>query len=329
MVNVGFVGVGGIAQRHIRSLEQLGGNRMVAFCDAVAERAAEAAAKHGGTAYTDMERMLEAEAEALDAVFLCTPPFVRAEPIEAIAGRGIAVFSEKPPAFDLSQGRRALAAIRASGVISNVGFMYRWMEIVTRARDLMEGRRLSAVRSVFLNGPAVELHLPGWFYLQERSGGPLLDQAIHLLDLHRFFAGEVTSVYALGNNRIQPKSDTFTIEDTHTLSLTFASGVIGSHTHSWTCRPGRAEVELISDEARLDIDLFANRLWGVVDGKDIDFTPGDDCYVTEVQHFLAAVEQGDPGRMRSPYADGLRTATVTWAALESVAAGAVRAPSDV
>ncbi len=125
MVNVGFVGVGGIAHRHIRSLEQLGGNRIVAFCDTMPDRATAAADEHGGTAYTELERMLLTE--ELDAVFLCTPPFVHAEPIEAITARGIAIFSEKPPAFDLAQGRRALAAIGASGVVSNVGFMYRWM----------------------------------------------------------------------------------------------------------------------------------------------------------------------------------------------------------
>ncbi len=200
-------------------------------------------------------------------------------------------------------------------------------DVVTRARELLVGRPLVAVRSVFLDGPAVTMQLPAWFYLKERSGGPLLDQAIHVLDLHRFFAGEVTSVYALGHNAVQPKRESFTIEDTYTLSLRFASGVIGSHTHSWACRARRAEVELISDRSRLDIDLFANRLWGVVDGKEIEFAPGDDCYVTEVRNFLAAVEQRDPDRMRSPYADGLRTATVTWAALDSVAAGGVRVPS--
>lgn len=324
MLNVGFVGVGGIAQRHIKNLTDLGGTRLTAFCDVVAERAEQAARAHGAAAYTDTERMLQAE--QLDAVFICTPPFVRDEPITVAAAKGIAVFCEKPPAFAAAQGQRGLAALRAAGVISNVGFMYRWLEAVSRAKELLDGRPLSAIRSVFLCGPAVDLKLPGWFYLKERSGGPLLDQAIHVLDLHRYFAGEVVGVHALGNNRIQPKSASFTIEDTYTVNLKFASGVIGSHTHSWACRSAAAEVELISADLRLSIELESGRLHGVVDGTPVEFAPGDDCYRTEVERFLVAVERREQDLMRSPYADGLRSAAVTWAALASVESGQVEVP---
>ena len=324
MLNVGFVGVGGIAQRHIRSLTDLGGTRLAAFCDVVPERAQQAARAHGGSPYTDVDRMLDSE--QLDAVFVCTPPSVRAEPIMAAAARGVAVFCEKPPAFDVAQGRRALEGLRVAGVIHNVGFMYRWLDAVTRAKELLEGRPLSVIRSAFLCGPAVDMNLPAWFYLKERSGGPLLDQAIHVLDLHRYFAGDVAAVHALGNNRIRPKSDSFTIEDTYTVNLRFTSGVIGSHTHSWACRSVHTEVELVSAELRLTIDLAAGRLRGVVDGAPVQLAPDDDCYRTEVQRFLTAVERRDQSVLRSPYPDGLRSAAVTWAALTSVESGRVEAP---
>lgn len=329
MLRVGFIGTGGIAQRHIQSLERLGAGRarIAAFCDTVVEKAQQEARGHGGAAYADFAQMLHAE--ALDAVFLCTPPFVRAEPIEAVAARGLALFCEKPPAFDAAQGRRALAAIGAAGVVSNVGFMYRWLKIVDRAKELMMSRRLAAVRSAFLCGPAVEDNLPPWFYLKERSGGPVMDQAIHVLDLHRHLAGEVASVHALGNNQIRAKSETFTIEDTYTLNLAFESGAIASHTHSWACKPGLGQVELISDGARLVIDLFANRLTGIVDGAPLDYAPGDDPYLTEVDHFLAAVERRDPGDLRSPYADAVRSCAVSWAALRSVETGRVEAPEPL
>ena len=326
VLRIGFIGTGGIAQRHIRSLEQLGAGRarIAACCDVVLDKAEQAARAHGGTAHADFGRMLDAE--PLDAVFLCTPPFVRAEPIEAVAARGLAVFCEKPPAFDAAQGRRALAAIRAAGVVSNVGFMYRWLGVVDRAKEIMAGRRLAAVRSAFLCGPAVDGNLPGWFYLKERSGGPVMDQAIHVLDLHRYLAGEVASVHALGNNQIRPKGEAFTIEDTYTLNLAYASGAIASHTHSWACRPGLGQVEIISEDARLVIDLFANRLTGLVDGVAVDYAPGDDPYLTEVDRFLAAVERRDPTGLRSPYADAVQTCAVTWAALRSVETGRVEVP---
>ncbi len=326
-LRVGFIGTGGIAQRHLKSLRQLGPERArpVAFCDIDEARAAQAAAGYGGTVYTDSKRMVDAE-DGLDAVFVCTPPFARAEPIEAAAARGLAIFCEKPPAFDAEQGRRALAAIRRAGVITNVGFMYRWLRAVDRARDLLEGRTIAAVRSAFLCGPAVERNLPAWFYLQDRSGGPLMDQAIHVLDLHRYFAGEVASVHALAHTTFREHTADFTIQEAYSLNLAYASGAIASHLHSWACTAAMGQVEWISDRARLAVDLFANRLIGTVDGTPVDETFTDDPYLREVDQFLRAVADGDGMRMRSPYADGLHTCAVAWAGLRSAATGRVETP---
>jgi predicted dehydrogenase len=325
MIKIGFIGVGGIAGRHIRSLQQLQRSEFVAFCDIVPERAERAANENGGRAYTDFQKMLEKE--ALDAVFICTPPFVRAEPISAVASKGAAVFSEKPPAFNAEQGQKALEAIKKAGVVNNVGFMYRWMKTVDKAKELMTGKKISAIRSVFLCGPAVHMNIPGWFYMKDKSGGPLMDQAIHVLDLHRYLAGEVECVHAFGNNQIQPKRADFTVEETVTLNLRYDSGIIASHTHSWACDVGIGQVEWISDFSRVTIDLFANRLFGKVEGTEINEAYSDDCYLTEIDNFLTAVETKNQSRLRSSYQNGLNTCAVTWAGLKSIETGQVEAPA--
>lgn len=316
MLKIGFIGVGGIAGRHIRSLQKLQRSKFSAFCDIRKERAQNAAQMHGGHAYTDFSEMLSKE--ELDAVFICTPPSLRAEPIKAAAAKEVAIFSEKPPAFDVQQGKKALSAIQKVDVINNVGFMYRWLKIVDRAKELMEGKKIIAIRSAFLSGPAVHLNIPAWFFMKNKSGGPLMDQAIHVLDLHRYFAGEVEKVYAFGNNLIQQKRKDFTVEETVTLSLCYEKDIIASHTHSWACDVGIGQVELISDLSRLTIDLFANRIFGKVEEKEIDESFSDDCYLTEVDNFLTAVEENNQSILRSSYQDGLNTCAVTWAGLESI-----------
>ena len=324
MLKIGFIGVGGIAKRHIGSLNQINRSEFAAFCDLVEERAQQAADENGGCAYTDFNEMLEKE--EMDAVFICTPPFVRAEPIAAVASRGIAIFSEKPPAFDAEQGRIALEAIQKAGVINNVGFMYRWKKAVERAKELMAGKRLSAIRSAFLCGPAVHLSIPGWFFIREKSGGPLMDQAIHVLDIHRYIAGEVKRVHAFGNNQIQPKREDFTVEETIVMDLCFDTEVIGSHTHSWVCDVPIAQVELISDLSRVTIDLFANSVFGKVEGVKIDEKMDDNCYLTEVDNFLKAVESEEQSLLRSSYQDALNTCSTAWAGLRSIDTGEVQSP---
>lgn len=327
MIKLGIIGTGGIAQNHMRNVHNLGAERVrfVAYCDVVLEKAEAAAKQYGGTAYADFTEMLDKE--SLDAVFICTPPFVRVEPIVAAADRRLPIFCEKPPAFDAEAGGKALNAIERAGVVSSVGFMYRWLKIVDRAKSLLEGRRIIAIRSNFLNPPALDLKLPGWFYQKERSGGPLMDQAIHMLDLQRYFAGEATSVHALGNNQIRAKSDTFTIEETCTLNIQYDSGVIGTHTHSWVSRHVTVEFEIISDEAHLVLSLHNNRLTGTIDGAEIQYAPGDVSAVTEVDGFLKALETGDSSLIRSPFRDGLGTCAVTWAGLASIEKGNVETPA--
>ena len=324
MLKIGFIGVGGIAQRHISSLKQLNRSEFVAFCDVAEEKAQKAVSENGGHAYTDYNEMLDKE--TLDTVFICTPPFVRAEPISAASAKGVAIFSEKPPAFNAEQGKIGVKAITDAGVINNVGFMYRWLMTVAKAKELMKGKKESAIRSVFLCGPAVHLNIPGWFFIREKSGGPLMDQAIHVLDLHRYLAGEVTKVHAFGNNMIQPKRADFTTEETIVMDLHFDSGIIGSHTHSWACDVAIAQVEMISDFSRLTIDLFANRIFGTVEGTQIDEKMSDNCYLTEVDNFLTAVETKDQSLLRSSYRDAVNTCAVTWAGLDSIDTGEVKSP---
>ena len=49
-VKIGFVGAGGIANHHMRTLAAIDAADLAAFCDVVEEKAREAAAIYGGKA---------------------------------------------------------------------------------------------------------------------------------------------------------------------------------------------------------------------------------------------------------------------------------------
>src|SRR4051794_8115342 len=95
---VGFVGAGGIANRHIGNLLGFEDVIVVAIADPQLNRAKAAAARVGGRAYDRHEAMLDAEkldAEKLDAVYVCTPPFAHGPPELACIERGLPFFVEK------------------------------------------------------------------------------------------------------------------------------------------------------------------------------------------------------------------------------------------
>lgn len=133
---------------------------------------------------------------SLDAVFVCVPNRWAAPITVAALERGFSVFCEKPPARSLEEVLTVAAALeRAPGQVM-YGFNHRKHGSVLSALALAESGELGSLQS--LRGVYGKPGSEGWRTDAEVAGGGiLLDQGIHMLDLIRAFAGELTVVSAL------------------------------------------------------------------------------------------------------------------------------------
>lgn len=325
ILKLGIVGTGGIWNAHANNLKTLGGSQIVAVCDINEDNRRKAAQSQNARAYADIGEMLWAEPD-LDAVISCTPPTARREVIAATAERGLPVFVEKPPASSLGDAQTILDTVRQTLAPVCVGFMYRYLPAVDRLKALLaDAGPINLVQSDFLCPAATEWGIPPWFFLKERSGGHILDQAIHVMDLVRFLAGDITHVYTLGNNVVCPQGPDFTVEDSSATALRFASGASGTHIHSWSHHEFVGHVTAIGKDYKLTLTLDS-RLNGFVGEQTIDETfpgPPDGCshHFDEMKAFLAAVRTGDFSAMRSPFADAARSLATVLAMNQSIATG--------
>ena len=130
-VKIGFVGTGGIANHHMRTLSDIPTAAMVAFCDVVEEKAVTAATTYGGKAYTCYEEMYDSE--ALDAVYICLPPFAHDRQELAAIERDLPIFVEKPVATTMAKAREIESALAAKNLISGVGYHWRYMDTTEKA----------------------------------------------------------------------------------------------------------------------------------------------------------------------------------------------------
>lgn len=320
-LRLGFIGAGRIARHHARYVAELAAvnqARLVAVADIIPQAAESLAAVHGATPYQDFRHMLRRE--TLDAVFILTPPEVRLEPITLAAEQGIAIFCEKPPARSVEQAAEIAEVIERAGVINSVGFMYRWLEVVTRARELLIGHPIACVDSAFLCGVALDPQQPQWTFQQEHAGGPLLEQAIHSFDVLRYLSGEVNSVAAFGCNPILKKTESFTIEDSHAVALRFVSGAAGVHLHSWVHQGVVVQARIFGVELDLTIKFSPpSALWGKVGDVVIDYHPeADDAYRAELRGFIDAVRTHDQTLIKSPYRDAVESLKLTLDAMASI-----------
>lgn len=320
LISVGIVGLGRIAQRHLKNLSTVPEVRIQAVADVLVDRAAGVAKQYSATPYQDFREMFERE--KLDAVLICTPPTVRFDPVKMAAERSIAVFVEKPPAFDMDAALQTLRVIEQHGIINSVGFMYRWSKAIDFLKEIIAAMPLNIIRSIFVCGPALNPEQPKWFFNKILSGGPVLDQAIHILDLTRYIAGDVVAVQAFGANVVCPKTEEFTVEDSVSINLRYRSGAVQSHTHSWAYPGGKLEIELISDRHHLYVT--PDEVRGTVDGDELLFKPGsNDFYRREIVAFIDAVRHKDQSRIRSPYTDAVKTLATVLAANQSIESGGV------
>jgi predicted dehydrogenase len=319
-LRIGFVGAGGMAQRHLKTLAGLLGEKPVAaVCDTDRAKASAACAAYGGAAYEDAALMLKAE--PIDVVFVCTPPLAREEPIKLCCRKGVPFFCEKPPAADLKVAGRIAEAVAKAGVVHSVGFMYRYAETVEEFRRWFEGQAVTSAISQVACGVLLEPELLGWRKVAEQGGGPLLDQAINMVDVIRLVAGEIVEVHAFGSNQIVPRSETLTVPEAVAMSYRLANGAVGCHYHSWAQKGWTCELELRTADSRATLNLAAGRASGTIKGEAKEAAAQKDFYVTEIERFLQAVREKDPALVRSTYADAAKSLAVALAASRSLETG--------
>ncbi|MBQ3705458.1 MAG: Gfo/Idh/MocA family oxidoreductase [Clostridia bacterium] len=198
MFRIGIIGCGGISAVHAQVIRELENTELAACSDIVPERAA----RYGCTAYTDWQEMLSRE--KLDAVHLCTPHYLHPVMAEEAARRGIAVFTEKPPAIDASGWEKVKDAARRVPV--GVCFQNRYHpHIQSCLRSLQEGvwGDLKGLRAfVTWNRTAEYYAAADWKgKWATEGGGALINQAIHTLDLVLCFLGLPDQAEASMSNR--------------------------------------------------------------------------------------------------------------------------------
>jgi predicted dehydrogenase len=318
-MKIAMIGVGGIAGNYRRSLKRLE-QPVAAICDVNAERARQVAEEESARSYTDHREMLEQEKP--DAVFVAIPPFAHTTQVADAARAGCALFVAKPIAIDVATALPIARAVAESGVINQVGYMARYADITDRARELLGDRPVGMLLGRFMCRMGVD---HPWWGVRAKCGGQMVEQTTHVFDVARLFGGEVTHVHALGRPALaadqgRPIAD---FEDCTTCNLQFASGATGNISSTYSARvPDGFCLELIGPDSylRLAYDL---KLSGHLGGQEVAHEGQEAGYFRQVEHFLQAVREKDQSRVRSSYADALKSLAVTDAANRSLQTGQV------
>jgi len=280
-IGFGLVGTGLIGKVHAEAIAAIPGTRLVAVCGRDPGRTRELADRHGAAAFTDYNAFLSHP--NLQIVNICTPSGTHAELGIAAAAAGKHVLVEKPIEISLERADALIQACDANGVKLGVIFQSRSLFPVQRIKQAIdEGRfgRLLLADAYVKWFRVPDYYAPGSWHgtLTLDGGGALINQAIHTVDLLRWMAGPVETVFAFKGALRYPHIEA---EDTLVASLRFMNGALGVIEATTSVAPGfKRRLEISGERGTVILDGDEISCWalegedGAGDGKGEQITDG-------------------------------------------------------
>ena len=226
----------------------------------------------------------------IDAVFLCTPPAYRRPVLNECASHRCAVFIEKPLAVNAAEAEALVSLAEMSALTTGVGYMNRYRRGVLRAREAARDGALIALSCHWAGKP----YAVPWWSQPHLSGGPVNEQATHLVDLCRYIGGEITAIGARQSAG----------GDGAAAWLAFRSGAIGTLLYSCALAEKAIGMTVMTRGGTIYLDG-----WDLEDRSDASGQrdSSEDPFALEVAAFVKAIRTGDRSSIRCDVREALKT----------------------
>ena len=262
MTRVAIVGCGVIAPTYATTLKELGNIELAACVDGIPERAADFAAAHHTHAAT-LEQVLDDD--TIDAIVNLTPPQAHTTVSRAGLEAGRAVFSEKPLAIELADGRELVSLATDRRVRLGcapdtfLGAGLQTARVVIDRGDI--GEPVAANAHMLQAGPEWWHPDPGFFYLY--GAGPLFDMGPYYFTTLVQLLGPASAVTGAARisrtkrpiNSDPRRGEMLDVEvPTHVTSvITHASGPISTLVTSFDVLDWKNSIEIYGTEGVLQV----------------------------------------------------------------------------
>lgn len=217
VINVGLIGLGGMANAHRMMISELDHLKLSALCDVNEDLLKEVGDIEGvaeDKRFNNMEALIS-DGE-VDAVISIVPNDLHAKVLELCIQYQKPILAEKPFTLNLEEAEHLKSLYEKQPIPCMVGFSYRYTPSFRYAKELIQEGRIGKVRHVSFRylqsfgAPVYDVPFLWRFDKKATGTGALGDLGAHMIDIARFMIGEFNSVSALMN--------TFVTERKHPVS---------------------------------------------------------------------------------------------------------------
>jgi predicted dehydrogenase len=299
-VNVAFCGVGDLARPYLQALGQRTDVQVSAVHDIDPRAAEQVASRWGAKVVADVPSLLRGS--DVQAVWICTPAHEQGEILEQVVAQRLPFFIEPPGAQDYAQAQRLAQQIQQARLVTAVGYSARHVDVIREAKEYLGVNVVPLAQGWWLTGPT--RHIRG-------ASGLLWYEACRLIDLLRYFGGEVAAVNAAGYGS---EALTATLRLENGTLATLACG-------AYDIAEPRVELELIGEGwyfrflDALTVLRLAER------DKTTLIRQTNAPHAEHAAAFLEAVRSRRPGAVGCNYLEACQTLRVCHAALTALQAG--------
>lgn len=230
MIKVGMIGAGTMGRVHASAYDRLTTAKLTTICDLRIEKA-QKLAKPGVKVVADYREILQDP--EIDVVDVCLPTYLHKEVVLEAAANGKHVFCEKPIALNVEDAQKMVEACEKAGVKLGVGQVVRFFPDYAGVQDLLSSGRIGDPKVVRTSrgGAFPRWSEDNWYADYTKSGGPIVDLAIHDFDWLLWLFGPVKRVFAKSVGKVS--ADDHGTLDHALVTLRFENGVIAHVEGSW------------------------------------------------------------------------------------------------
>jgi len=274
-LRVGVIGLGAIGQNHINAYQKIEDCEVVAICDIIPQ-VLESTAKRlnidKSRAFTDYRDLLKLK--ELDAVSICTPPFLHARMTIDAAAAGKHILCEKPMAMNTREAYEMVEACQKAGVkLALCWSRQKFGPVVDTAKEYIDSGKLGRIyyaRStglVFRRRPGIDVLVESKWFLDssKAGGGALFDVGGYDLDLVLYLLGNPRpiSVSAMTFRGVgETKVDTvFDVEEHATIFVRLDNGCVLTLEKAWAANMENTE-EIIILGSKGGLKLISPQIGG-------------------------------------------------------------------
>jgi predicted dehydrogenase len=165
---------------------------------------------------------------------------------------------DKPMALTSAEAEEMVKVCKESNVFLTVNYVYRFHPLIAKTRELLDSEFIGKLVSINLN---FNIDFPPntnfRFVKEESGGGALRDLGTHMIDLLRFFGGDIVGIQGVVDNVIYKAP----VDDFAAAIVKFSSGGYGYFNVSFNSKKAFNRIDIVGHKGSIGIDnLIGGRL---------------------------------------------------------------------